>query len=212
MRIRGGGDALLAFITALVLCADPRPVKAAFIPFPEFTFDLSISYNPPSSFVPPDPISPAAVALTGRANLLLGPTLDSSHFATVDIGSLAPGTVFLDPGWGNCTSDVCPSTLYFSFGGDAAGFTALAFPPDTVPPSPIVPPTPIIPLYTDGIAPEVISGGIFAFDDPENVGTWTVTIKNDASVPGPIVGSGLPGLIAACGGLVAWWRRRRKAA
>jgi hypothetical protein len=44
----------------------------------------------------------------------------------------------------------------------------------------------------------------------QGVTAGDVLLTEVSTVPGPIVGAGLPGLVAACGGLLALVRRRRK--
>jgi hypothetical protein len=86
-------------------------------------------------------------------------------------------------------------------------------------PRPIVPPgTPFPPGFTDlqswtrddsngGIAPDWLRVGT----DITGQGPFNAAfVLNGVTVPAPIAGAGLPGLILACGALLALARRRRQ--
>jgi len=143
-----------------------------------------------SSLAPP--IVAGGTLTTGAADAggfdIIGIT---GTFNTLTItGLLAPGTCCLAPPNDNIL--FFPGTPFLSLGG--LGFT------DTN--------NDQVNLYFGGArgAPDTYHANL----GNRFLGDGDFEVNAVPSVPGPIAGAGLPGLIFASGGLLGWWRRRQK--
>jgi len=128
-----------------------------------------------------------------------------------------------DPNWSPCTGASCPTPLVkpdvasngpleFTLTGLTGGFATFGFASDSTVPSTMPSSPPLIVIGTFGAAPEPgqqlsVSGSLWAYDDPIEVGTFTMTAT--VPTPEPTTLALLDSVLVAIAGLARrlFWRR-----
>ena len=178
---------LSALMIGMAALANPAQASTVQISF-QIAYFAAIPGNP---VIPGNPIIPAnfvGTQLSGLVSLTTDSLLPTPP--PIDIGHLDVGGIFTkvfeppDP----CVS-AASCQLSFSFGGTAGSFGAVAFHTVDLPAEQPQPP-PIIPIgaldFSIPSPPPIrVAGTIVAFDNPEVVGTWDVTISAVSGVPEP---------------------------